>query len=131
VKTQARPLVFCDDQWHPAADVQRGLKALARFQFDFEFVTNGREWTLEKLRNFSRLVVAKFNHICAVNQSPWITPDSQGPFRDFVWNGGGLFLIHGGTCYKELPEKRGVTGEAFLRHPEQCAVNVQPTKARP
>lgn len=131
MKTRSRTLVFCDDQWHPAADVQRGLIALAGVRSEFEFVTNGQEWTLEELRNFSRIVVAKANHVCAANQLPWLTPGTQGVFRDYVRQGGGLFLIHGGTCYKDFSEMRSLTGGAFLSHPEQCDVTIEPQAAHP
>jgi uncharacterized protein len=124
--TPVRALVLCDDQWHPAADVRRGLNALAEASFDFEFVANGHAWSAEQLKNFPLVVVAKTNHICATDQQPWLTRESQGAFRDFVRRGGGLFLIHGGTCYKDLPEMRGVTGGAFLRHPEPCPVTLEP-----
>jgi uncharacterized protein len=126
-----RTLVFCDDQWHPGADVQRGFATLAETPFDFEFVADGKRWTLDQLKNFSRVVVAKANHRCATDQAPWLTTETQGMFRDYVRNGGGLFLIHGGTCYKDLPEMRGVTGGAFLQHPEQCAVALEPKTGHP
>lgn len=124
-------LVFCDDQWHPGVDVQRGFATLAETPFDFEFVADGRLWQPDRLNNFPRVVVAKANHRCATDQTPWLTAETQGMFRDYVRKGGGLFLIHGGTCYKDLPEMRGVTGGAFLQHPEQCAVLLEPNKEHP
>jgi type 1 glutamine amidotransferase len=124
--TPLRALVLCADQWHPAADVRRGFYALAAARFDFTFVENGQEFSPEQLRDFPLVVVAKANHICATDQRPWLTKERQGAFRDFVRHGGGLFLIHGGNCYKDLPEMRGVTGGAFLSHPDQCPVTVEP-----
>ena len=124
--TPLRALVLCADQWHPAADVRRGFDALAEAKFDFTFVENSRGFSLEQLRNFPLVIVAKANHICATDQRPWLTEESQGAFRDFVQHGGGLLLIHGGTCYKDLPEMRGVTGGAFLSHPDQCSVAIEP-----
>ena len=126
-----RTLVLCDDAWHPAAGVQRGLKALADSRFDFEFVTDGSQWSAALMVKFPLMVVAKANHLCAGDSTPWLTMENQRSFRDFVQNGGGLFLIHAGTCYQDLPEMRGVTGGAFLRHPEQCEVNVEPKAGHP
>ncbi len=119
-------LVLCDDQWHPAADVQRGLGALADSRFTFEFVAGGGQWSPERMKDFALVVVAKANHLCATNPTPWLTAGTPGGFRDFVRRGGGLMLVHGGTGYADLPEMRGVTGGAFLRHPDQCPVTVEP-----
>jgi type 1 glutamine amidotransferase len=126
-----RTLVFCDDQWHPATDVQRGLEALGPSPFAFEFVANGGEWSSPQLNDFPVVIVAKANHLHANDQRPWLTEQTQGALRDFVRRGGGLFLLHGGTCYKDLPEMRGVTGGAFLRHPEQGPVTLEPLAAHP
>lgn len=121
-----RALVLCDDQWHPAADVQRGFIALLDSSFDCEFVTNGNAWSAAQLEDFAVVVVAKANHISATDQRPWLTESNHSPFSEFVRLGGGLFLIHGGTCYKDLPKMRGLIGGAFLSHPDQCPVTVEP-----
>lgn len=131
LKHKQRILVFCHDQWHPAADVQRGLAALFGSEAEFQYVLDGRNWAPEQLQHFSRVVVAKANYVDATDRSPWLTPDTQGAFREFVRRGGGLLLVHGGTCYKDLPEMRGVTGGAFLRHPDPCPVTIQPTRENP
>jgi type 1 glutamine amidotransferase len=52
-------------------------------------------------------------------------------FRNFVRDGGGLLLLHAGTCYKDLPEMRRVTGGAFLNHPEPCVVTIEPKDRHP
>lgn len=121
-----RTLVLCDDAWHPADVVQRGLNALADSRFVFEFVTGDSKWPLAMLKEFPLVIVAKANHLCAEDQTPWLAGETQHAFRDFVVQGGGLFLVHAGTCYKDLAEMRGVTGGAFLSHPDQCLVTVEP-----
>lgn len=78
------------------------------------------------LENFPLVVVAKANQINADNSQPWLTTVSSGSFRELVRAGGGLVLLHAGTCYRDLPEMRGVTGGAFLSHPDQCVVTVEP-----
>ncbi len=119
-------LVLCDDQWHPAADVQRGLAALVQSSFRLEFVTDGGDWSPTQLDDFSLVIVAKANHRHANDLRPWLTEQTEGVFCDFVQRGGGLFLIHGGTCYKDLPRMRAVAGGAFLRHPNPCPVTLGP-----
>jgi type 1 glutamine amidotransferase len=126
--SRSRVLVLCDDQWHPAADVQRGFNAQPDGPFAFEFLTDGGQWSLEQLLDYSVVVIAKANHRCATNQSPWLTAGTQGALDEFVQSGGGLFLIHGGTCYKDWPLMRSLTGGAFLRHPDQCPVTIEPTR---
>ena len=126
-----RALVLCDDQWHPAETIRRGLGALKNSGVDFEFLDNGNQWSPDMLKSFPLVVVAKANHICATNQNPWLTAETQWSFRDFVRAGGGLLLLHSGTCYKDLPGMREVTGGAFLSHPDQCAVVIQPVAGHP
>ena len=121
-----RALVLCDDAWHPAAMVQRGLDSLAGTRFDFEFNARGDQWSPTMMQEFPLVIVAKANHVCSTDQNPWLTMETQFAFDKYVRRGGGLFLIHGGTCYKDLPEMRGVTGGAFLHHPNQCLVTVEP-----
>jgi type 1 glutamine amidotransferase len=126
-----RVLVLCEDAWHPAADVQRGLNALSETRFDFDFMTHGEKWSPAALKDFPLVVVAKANHVCATDRRPWLTEETQSAFREFVREGGGLFLIHGGVCYRDLPEMRSIAGGAFLRHPDQCLVTMDPTPEHP
>lgn len=121
-----RTLALCDDAWHPAEVVQRGLKALADAPFDFEFVTHGGQWSPALMEEFPLVVVAKANHLCATDQKPWLTAGEPSVFQEFVRRGGGVVFVHAGVCYKDLPEMRDVAGGAFLRHPDQCPVAVEP-----
>ena len=123
---QMRTLVLCDDAWHPAEVVQRGLGALVDGRFAFEFAMQGEKWSAAMMDEFPLVIVAKANHLCATDQRPWLTADSQPAFPKFVQRGGGLFLVHAGTCYKDLLAMRGVTGGAFLNHPDQCPVTIEP-----
>jgi len=126
-----RVLVFCDDAWHSADSVRHGLTALPGAPIQFDFVTVGDRWSSTVLKDYSVVVVAKANHVCATDDSPWLTKDTQSVFRNFVRSGGGLFLIHSGVCYRELPEMRAVTGGAFLSHPDPCPVTVKPKRGNP
>jgi type 1 glutamine amidotransferase len=121
-----RVLVLCGDQWHPAADVRLGFNALSDARFDFDYAVDCGQGAVALLREYSVVIVVKVNHRSASDQSPWLTVTTQSAVRDFVSHGGGLFLIHGGTCYKDLPEMCGVAGGAFLKHPDECPVTVEP-----
>jgi type 1 glutamine amidotransferase len=77
------------------------------------------------------VVVAKGNQLSAADKRPWLRHENQALCRQFVQRGGGLLLVHGGACYKDLPEMRGVTGGAFLRHPPACPVMMEPVAGHP
>ena len=123
---KVRAQVLCDDAWHPVEVVQRGLQPLADGGVEFEFVSNAAKWSSSSLNGFPVVIVAKGNHVSSNDQRPWLTLENQSTLRNFVRQGGGLFVIHGGTCYRDLPEMRGVTGGAFLHHSDQCLVTLKP-----
>jgi len=126
-----RVLILSGDEWHRAADVCRGFEAIGAARFDFEFHNGDGQNELKHLTEFSIVVVAKINQRSSKDKTPWLTAANQSTFRKFVRAGGGLFLIHGGTCCKDLPAMRGVAGGAFLSHPEQCVVTVEPKPGHP
>ena len=126
-----RTLVLCEDAWHPAEIIRQGLLALAEPRFAFEFMTHGSGWSPAIMQCFPLVVVAKANHVCAKDENPWLTAETQFAIRNFVRQGGGVLFVHAGTCYKGLPEMRGVTGGAFLNHPGQCPVTVEAKTGHP
>ena len=131
LKSPIHILVLCDDAWHPGKTIRRGLNALAEPRFKFEFLADGNEWSPALMQNFPIVIVAKANHLCSTNKTPWLITDSQVAFKHFVQQGGGLLFIHAGTCYKDLPEMRGVTGGAFMSHPDQCPIILEPKLDHP
>ncbi|HEY1719180.1 MAG TPA: ThuA domain-containing protein [Verrucomicrobiae bacterium] len=127
-----RTLVLCDDLWHPGAIARRGLKALGDCGFDFEFLKNNADWPVLDWRKFQLVVLAKSNVVSAKKKRAWLTKDSEKVFCDHIRRGTGLVVIHSGTAdYAELPVMRGVIGGAFLRHPPQCPVTIEPKPRRP
>lgn len=120
-----RALVLAGDPWHPAGQVMRGLEALAAAEFEFCEAGAGR--LPPELEKFGLVVLAKANVTSTTNLEPWLKPDGQPQFVAFVRSGGGLLVIHAGTSrYEWLPAMNGLIGGAFLRHPDQCAVTVEP-----
>lgn len=126
-----RALVFCEDAWHSGALVREGLNALTDPPLSFEFIARSDQFSPTLFKDFPVVVVAKANHLSATDQRPWLTAETQSAFRSFVQAGGGLFLIHGGVCYRDLAEMREVTGGAFLSHPEACPVRIHPKVGHP
>ena len=128
---KVRALVLCDDSWHPAETARRGLSAFTG-EFSFEFLEGGAVWSAQKLDGFPLTVLAKANIASAKNDRPWLTEDSAPAFRDYVRRGNGLLAIHSGTSrYEKLPPMNALLGGAFVRHPDPCAVTLEPTQPHP
>ena len=127
-----RTLVLCEDCWHPAETVRRGLAAPGDRGFAFEFLADGAKWPAERMLDFPLVVLAKANMISATDQHPWLTADSQTAFSEFFRRGNGLVVVHAGSSrYDQLPAMREVIGGAFVRHPDQCAVTLEPKAFHP
>jgi type 1 glutamine amidotransferase len=126
-KTDTSTLVLCDDTWHPAAIIRRGLAALGDCDFAFEFMEDGEKWSADAMKKFPLVVLAKANISSSTVEYPWLTLESQAVFPDYVQLGNGLLVIHAGTSrYEKLPAMGELIGGSFLRHPDQCAVTVSP-----
>ncbi|HAO79189.1 MAG TPA: hypothetical protein DCQ92_09470 [Verrucomicrobia subdivision 3 bacterium] len=127
-----RTLVLCDDTWHPAETIRRGLTALGDCGFAFEFLEDGTKWSADAMINFPLVVLAKANITSSTVERPWLTPDSQQVFPDYVQRGNGLVVVHADTSrYDQLPAMLELIGGAFLHHPDQCAVTVSPKPGHP
>ena len=124
---KTRVLVICEDAWHPVEIIRRGLSPLVAGGFDFEFLEGGAKWSAGLMQNFSVVILAKANMISVTDNRAWLTPDSEAAFQNYLRRGNGLLIIHGGTSrYGELPVMRSVMGGAFLSHPAECVVTLEP-----
>lgn len=122
-----RTLVLCDDAWHPANLVKSGLRALQEARFAFEFIGNNAQWSPEVISQFPLVIVAKANHLCPPGETAGITQETQSVFCNFVRQGGGLLVIHGGFAgCRQLSEMQRVLGGQFLGHPDQRPVTFEP-----
>ena len=128
---KVRALVLCDDTWHSAETARRGLSAFTG-EFSFEFLEDGAAWSAQKLDGFPLTVLAKANIASSKNNQPWLTEGSAPAFRDYVRCGNGLLAVHSGTSrYEKLPLMNALLGGAFVRHPDPCAVTLEPTQPHP
>lgn len=128
---KVRALVLCDDSWHPAATVRRGLAALDG-DFSFEFVEDGAAWSAERMNTFPLTVLAKANITSSTKETLWLTPETAPAFPDYVRRGNGLVVVHSGTSrYEQLPAMHALLGGAFVRHPDLCAVTLEPVEPHP
>lgn len=125
-----RALVFCDDLWHPAATIRRGLEGLGS-SFDFEFVEDALDRSAGQLEGFRLMVLAKANMVSSRSEQPWLTGEAGESLAAHIRRGNGLVVIHAGTSrYENLPAMHALMGGGFVRHPEQCAVTIEPVSGR-
>jgi len=121
-----RVLVLCDDRWHPASVVKRGLEPLADDGFEFTYIENMADWTPDMMKQFPVVILAKSNNFSSTDTTEWATEEAQSIFDGYVQNGGGLLAVHSGTAgYKEASILRSILGGVFIHHPEQCQVTVE------
>ncbi|MDF1512210.1 MAG: ThuA domain-containing protein [Anaerolineae bacterium] len=121
-----RTLVLCDDYWHPASTPKAGFEALGDCGFEFDILEDGHGWSPDRLSDYPLVILTKSNNTTAADQTPWMTGEVQQAFVDYVRAGNGLLAVHSGTVYEKMPVMRQLLGGAFLNHPKQCPVTVQP-----
>ncbi len=127
-----KTLVLCDDYWHPAWVPRKGLGALTRNEFTFDWIENARDWSPETMLRYSLVILTKSNNVSATDQTSWMTDTVQTAFSDFVRRGNGLLAIHSGTAgYDQMRVLRSLLGGVFTHHPEQCPVTVTPRVGHP
>jgi type 1 glutamine amidotransferase len=127
-----RVLVLCDDRWHPASTIRNGLGALGNCGFEFDWIENADEWTAARMAEYPVVILTKSNNVSATDHRPWVNDAVQLAFLDYVRQGNGLFVIHSGTAgYREMPVLCGLMGGAFIKHPPQCPVTVEPRGGHP
>lgn len=126
-----RTAVFCNDTWHPAEKIRKGLSPLARGDFLFDWLETPEQWSQTPLRNHDFIVLAKGNTTAPGDQSPWLSPELENEFVQHVRNGKGIFVLHGGCCYRDNAKLRAICGGAFLRHPPPSPLTTEPRIGHP
>jgi type 1 glutamine amidotransferase len=125
-------LVLCGDDWHPPMVVRAGLTHLAGTEFTFDWIEDARPWAPGVMMSYPVVILARSNNVSAIDQSGWMTDDIQAAFSSYVSQGNGLLAIHSGTAgYDQTTVMRGILGGAFLHHPEQCPVTIDPLPEHP
>ncbi|MEM7029843.1 MAG: ThuA domain-containing protein [Chloroflexota bacterium] len=127
-----RILVLCGDFHHRAEVAQRGLEAIDSTEFTFDWLTEADSWSAEKMNEYSLTILTRANHRSQTDQTPWMTPEIEAAFLDYVRRGNGLFVIHSGTAlYDKCEVLRPLMGGVFTMHPPQCPVTVEPQENHP
>ena len=124
-------LVLCDDLWHPAEIIERGLAAFPDERFSFDIVKTAKDiLTPEWIRQFPMIICCKSGSVNAANNAPWFEPGvtevMPKEFDEYVREGHGFLAIHSGLAYGKyrFPEYNQLVGCMFLRHPPRCTVEV-------
>lgn len=127
-------LLICDDNWHPAEVIERGLAARQDDRFEFDIVKDAKDiLTPEMLRRYRAVVCCKGNSINASNTAPWFEPGvtevCPGELEAYIREGGGYFAVHAGLAFMNygFPPYNDLIGFDFFGHPPRCEVSVEVT----
>jgi uncharacterized protein len=120
-----RVLVLCDDTWHPASIIRQGLAPLAEKGFVLDWMENCQGWSSDRIASYPIVILAKSNNRSSADPAAWIDANDSGGFYEHLQRGNGLLVLHSGLSGYP-PLLRALMGGAFLRHPEQCPVTIQP-----
>lgn len=126
-----KTLVLADDFWHPASVVREGLAPLAARGYIFDWIVDGSAWSAEPMADYPLVVLSKSNNTTQADKTPWVTPEVEQAFVDYVRGGGGLLALHSGTVYKDTAIMRPLLGGTFIEHPAQCDVIHTPKAGHP
>lgn len=123
-----KALVLCDDFWHPAPTPRSGLIALNDAGFTFDWIEDAHEWSAERMSAYPVTILTKSNNMKASDPTPWVTPEVESAFVNYVTAGNGLLVLHSGAAgYENTPRLRALMGGVFVQHPPQCMVTYAPS----
>jgi len=128
-----RVLLLCDDYWHPGQVPIDGVAPLASQGFQFDTITNAKDFTPDMLSSYPVVLMAKSDQVSREDdKTRWKTEAVQRAFIAYVENGGGLLVVHSGTVTgNETEALDQLIGCCFISHPNACPVTVQPIKRHP
>jgi type 1 glutamine amidotransferase len=121
-------LVICGDRYHPADVIMNGLRGIFGDTLKLVQAPDGPLTDIDA--EATAIVLAKSNALSPTELDPWEDTVSSRLVQQFVESGRGLLVIHAGTVgYKGAI--RQMTGGSFERHPEACAVGLEPIANHP
>lgn len=124
-------LVLCDDLWHPAEVIEKGLAARNDTRFCFDIVKAAKDIiTPERIAKYRLIICCKGNAVIAANTAPWfeegVTEVMPRDFEAYIKNGGGMLVVHSGLSFseKDQPDYTALVGAGFVTHPPRCTVDL-------
>lgn len=131
-------LVICDDLWHPAEVVEKGIACMDQEKYQFDFVRTAKDiLTPELIAQYPVIINTKGNAVNAANSAPWFEPTvtEVGPeeFKEYVEAGGGFISLHASNTFRPETCKEfcDFVGNSFITHPLRCPVTVRPVGNHP
>lgn len=132
-------LVLCDDYWHPAEVIERGL-AFLNDTHELDFVKGPKDiLTPEFIRRYDLIINAKMNELNSANRTPWIDNDiaevQVKDLEEYVREGNGFLSLHAGNAwYWDKDVDRAYcefVGNAFVNHPPRCNIQMKMVGSHP
>ena len=132
-----RILVICDDVWHPAEVIEKGMMSLEADDYQFEFVKAAKDiLTPDMIKEYPLIICCKSNNVTSGNPEPWfentVTEVMGGEFRSYVEQGGAFLAVHSGNVFMGegdgVKEYTDFVGNRFLSHPLRCEVILKKEK---
>lgn len=129
-------LLLCDDTWHPAEIIERGLASMDGEEMTFDVVKTAKDiLSQEFVSRYDAIVNCHGSSINASNSNPWfergVTEFGPEEFRSYVENGGALVVVHSGLTIggpdAPQPAYTEVVGSFFLSHPPRETIHVSVT----
>lgn len=129
-------LVLCDDLWHPAEVIERGIRLIESEEFCFDIVKTAKDILTPKfISQFDLILCCKSNTVNAANTAPWFedTVTEVGPkeFEDYIRAGHGFIALHSGNVLEEGSPFSKLIGNYFNGHPLRCGVDFVMTANHP
>lgn len=133
-------LIICDDVWHPAEVIEKGITPLAGEDYQFEFVKAAKDiLTPEMIEEYPLIICCKSNNVTSGNPEPWfentVTEVMGGEFQSYVERGGAFLSVHSGNVFMGdgdgIKEYTEFVGNRFLGHPLRCEVTLKKAKEHP
>ena len=124
-----RVLLLCDDQAHPGQVPIDGVAPLAGQGFQFDIITDAKDFRPEMLLNYPVVLLSKSNNNSREDKTPWKSEEVQKAFVSYVENGGGILAVHSGiVAGRDDTILNNLIGSRFVFHPKATPVTVQPVK---
>lgn len=133
-------LIICDDVWHPAEVIERGIIPLAGANYHLEFVKAAKDiLTPEMIEEYPLIICCKSNNVTSGNPEPWfensVTEVMGREFQSYVERGGAFLSVHSGNVFMGdgdgIREYTEFVGNRFLGHPLRCGVTLKKAKEHP
>lgn len=133
-------LVLCDDVWHPAEVIERGIQSLKKCPYQFDIVKTAKDiLTPDMISEYPLIINCKSNNVTGGNPAPWfentVTEVMGKEFREYVEQGGAFLSVHAGNAFfgdgDGIQEYTEFVGNHFVSHPLRCKVVLKKEKDHP